>query len=124
MKLAAYLVLYMQFVQLILYLSAHPKLGVLTATIYRAAGHLANFFILFWLTFLSLGFVAHWMLGEYIPAFATFGGTVESQTRMLYGEFIYAAGAEHLTSGYNAVYWLYAGTYMLVIFFLLLNFFP
>lgn len=122
-KLAAYLVLYMQFVQLILYLSAHPKLGLLTATISKAAGHLAHFFIIFWTTFLSLGFVAHWMLGEYIPAFATFGGTVESQARMLFGEFIYASGAEQLTSGYTAVYWLYAGTYMFVIFFLLLNFF-
>ncbi|CAK0852680.1 unnamed protein product [Prorocentrum cordatum] len=123
MKLAAYLVLYMQFAQLLLYLSAHPKLGVLTSTISRAAGHLANFLILFWLTFLSLAFVAHWMLGEYVPAFSTFGGAVESQARMLYGEFIYAGGAEFLTSGYTAVYWLYAGTYMCVVFFLLLNFF-
>jgi len=63
------------------------------------------------------------MLGEYLPQFSTFGKTMESQARMMFGEFIYADGAHHLSAGYTAMYWIYAGTYMLIVFFIMLNFF-
>ena len=63
------------------------------------------------------------MLGEHLTQFATFGKTMESQARMMFGEFIYADGAHHLSAGYTAMYWIYAGTYMLIVFFIMLNFF-
>merc|ERR1719160_3055 len=42
---------------------------------------------------------------------------------MIFGEFIYAEGAEKLHGSMSVMYWLYAFTFMFVIFFTLLNFF-
>mmetsp|Transcript_17844 Transcript_17844/g.32328 ORF Transcript_17844/g.32328 Transcript_17844/m.32328 type:complete len:794 (-) Transcript_17844:100-2481(-) len=122
-RCAAYVVIYMQFLQLIFYFSAHPKMGVLTATVSRAMTNIIHFLLLFGLLFLMLAFMAHWMLADHIPEFATFGDTVAAQSRMIYGEFIYASGADDLHGLYVVMYWLYASTFMLVIFFTLLNFF-
>merc|ERR1740129_246999 len=123
MKIGAYVVLYIQFLQLILYMSAHPKLGVLTETIRKALVHLLHFFFLFGAIFASLAFVAFWMLGEQLRPFQSFGNSMETQARMMFGEFIYADGAHHLSDSFTAMYWVYACSFMLIVFFLLLNFF-
>jgi hypothetical protein len=122
-RVVAYFILYAQFLQLIFYMNAHPKLGVLTATVVKATSHLVHFVMVFWTLFLMLGFMAHWMLGGNIDGFATFSGTIEAQTRMLFGEFIFADGAAELTYGLTFMYWLYASSFLLIIFFSLLNFF-
>jgi hypothetical protein len=123
MRIAAYMVLYVQFLQLIFYMSAHPKLGVLTSTMGKALPHIVHFLMIFSTLFFMLAFMAHWMLGYNIPEFGTYGDTIRAQGRMLFGEFIYIDGAEELTTGYSAMYWIYAATFMLVVFFTLLNFF-
>jgi hypothetical protein len=122
-RIAAYVVLYFQFLQTIFYMSAHPKMGVLTDTIYKASTHLVHFALLFGVLFLMLGFMAHWMLGEHIDGFGTFGGTIRSQVEMMYGDFIIIDGADDLTTGYSIMYWIYAMTFLVVVFFTLLNFF-
>ena len=42
---------------------------------------------------------------------------------MIFGEFIYADGASELSGVMMFIYWLYAFTFMIVMFFTLLNFF-
>mmetsp|Transcript_49377 Transcript_49377/g.115461 ORF Transcript_49377/g.115461 Transcript_49377/m.115461 type:complete len:905 (-) Transcript_49377:40-2754(-) len=122
-RCAAYIVLYVQFVQLIFYFSLHPKMAVLTDTIFKAFWNILHFLALFTILFLMLAFMAHWMLGEHITEFGTFGKTLETQAQMIYGEFIYAEEAEYLYDSHVVMYWLYAITFMLVIYFTLLNFF-
>mmetsp|Transcript_19642 Transcript_19642/g.45756 ORF Transcript_19642/g.45756 Transcript_19642/m.45756 type:complete len:913 (+) Transcript_19642:146-2884(+) len=122
-RCAAYLVVYVQFLQLIFYFSAHPKMAVLTSTINKAMGNIVHFLMLFFILFFMLAFMAHWMLGEHITVFGTYGDTISAQGRMIFGEFIYADGADELHGIYVVMYWLYAFTFMMIVFFTLLNFF-
>jgi len=122
-RLVSYVVCYVQFIQLMLYFGVHPRMGVLTLTVYRALSQLVHFAIVFLCIFLMLAFMAHWMLGGQIKEFLSFDAAVKSQARMLFGEFIHAENAGELDGAMEAMYWIYALTFMIVIFFLLLNFF-
>jgi len=114
---------YMQFLQLIFYFNAHPKMAVLTATIAKAGSEIIHFLMLFGILFCMLSFIAYWQIGTQLSTFATFGDALSGQARMLFGEFIYASGAENLHASDMILYWLYAFTFMLLMFFTLLNFF-
>merc|ERR1712048_777694 len=47
-----------------------------------------------------------------------------SQVRMIYGEFIYASGMDNNTNTEQiVVYWVFAGTFLVVMYFILVNFF-
>mmetsp|Transcript_85476 Transcript_85476/g.161039 ORF Transcript_85476/g.161039 Transcript_85476/m.161039 type:complete len:1006 (+) Transcript_85476:73-3090(+) len=122
-RVVANIVLYVQFLQLIFYFSVHPKMAMLTDTIGKALTNIVHFLILFATLFFMLAFMAHWQLGEFITNFATFGDTVSAQGRMIFGEFIYASGAERLHGVMMFMYWLYAFTFLLIMWGLLLNFF-
>jgi len=114
---------YMQFLQLIFYFNAHPAMAVLTKTVSKASSQIIHFLMLFSLLFVMLAFIAFWQLGTQIPHFATFGDAISTQGRMLFGEFIYADGAAKLHTTDMILYWTYAFTFMLLMFFILLNFF-
>jgi len=122
-RIAIYLVLYMQFLQLILYFHAHPRMAMLTSTVAASLDMMFHFMILFTILFCMLAFMASWMLGGEVPAFKTYTEAIGSQGRMLFGEWIYADNADELFGGMVVMYWLYAITFMLVLFFSLLNFF-
>mmetsp|Transcript_2993 Transcript_2993/g.7259 ORF Transcript_2993/g.7259 Transcript_2993/m.7259 type:complete len:1083 (+) Transcript_2993:86-3334(+) len=122
-RIFAYLLLYMQFVQLMLYFAFHPRMGIITATISKASSALAHFGVLFSMIFSILAFMAHWMLGTHVDEFATFSGACAAQARMLFGEFIYVESADELDGSMVIMYWLYAFSFMLVVYFTLLNFF-
>mmetsp|Transcript_18300 Transcript_18300/g.57377 ORF Transcript_18300/g.57377 Transcript_18300/m.57377 type:complete len:610 (+) Transcript_18300:378-2207(+) len=119
----AYWVCYVQFLQMIFYFNAHPKMAVLTATVRTALSNLGHFAVLFSFLYLMLGFMAHWMLGPHLKEFGTMSNTVRSQARMLAGEFIQANQAEALRGQMLAMYWLYAMTFLLVMVWTLMNFF-
>merc|ERR1711907_870695 len=108
----AYIVCYVQFVQLIFYFNAHPRMAVLTATVLKAMDNILHFLMIFASLFLGLAFLVHWMLGEYIASFGTLSGAISAQGRMIFGEFIYADGAEHLQGPMLFMYWVYAITFM------------
>jgi len=114
---------YFMFLQLLMYCSVHPRMGIFTATLSKAYSSLMHFIPLFSICFLMLAFVAHWQLGLYLEEFSTFDAAISSQSRMLFGEYIYANSADKLHGPMTLKYWLYAGSFMLVIYFLLLNFF-
>eukprot|EP00401_Gymnodinium_catenatum_P013702 CAMPEP_0117606730 /NCGR_PEP_ID=MMETSP0784-20121206/79859_1 /TAXON_ID=39447 /ORGANISM="" /LENGTH=499 /DNA_ID=CAMNT_0005409813 /DNA_START=135 /DNA_END=1634 /DNA_ORIENTATION=+ len=123
-RVAAYLVCYVQFLhQMIFYFASHDKMAVLTETVRKGLQDIFHFLAVFCILFFMLAFMAHWMLGEYIPDFGSFGDTISAQGRMIYGEFIYADGASELRGVMVVMYWLYAFTFMIIVFFTLLNFF-
>jgi len=121
-KAVGFFVLYAQFLQFIFYMNAHPKMAVLTSTVAKCLNNLLHFALLFIVIFLMLAFMAHWMLGEYITEFGQFDTAMYSQMRMFFGEFIKAPEADDLHGMALATYWVYAWTFMLVIWLLLLNF--
>merc|ERR1719356_1458606 len=82
-----------------------------------------HFFLLFSFLFLMLGFMASWMLGGEVETFNSFGASMAAQGKMLFGEWIYADNADELYGSMVIMYWIYAITFMLVLFFSLLNFF-
>ena len=85
-------------------------MGVLTATLTKAYSSSAHFMALFAMMFFMMAFVAHWQLG-FIAVFATFGAAVASQSRMLFGEYIFAENANVICGVMLAMYWFYAFTY-------------
>merc|ERR1740123_1718689 len=109
--IVATLVTYLQFLQMIFYFNAHPKMATLTSTVNKAMSNTLHFLLMFAILFLKLAFMAHWLLGGKIPVFRTFGGAISAQGRMLFGEFIYAGGADRLNAAGTAMYWLYAFTF-------------
>lgn len=122
-RIVAYVVCYVQFLQLVSYFNNHPRMAILTATVNRALGNISHFLALFGMLYVMLAFMAHWMLGPYIPEFGTIGETMASQVRMVFGEFIQASNVDALKGSMMVMYWLYAGTFMLLVIWTLLNFF-
>jgi len=122
-RIVAYIILYVQFLQLVLYFDAHPKMALITDTVSMASSSIIHFLMLFGTLFVMLGFMAHWMLGEQIPRFGTFSETIQTQVMMFIGEFIQAGGVDELDGMMMAMYWIYAGTFLLLVWLTLLNFF-
>jgi hypothetical protein len=122
-RICAYIVIYIQFLQLIFYFNAHPRMALITSTVNKAMSDLMHFALLFCVLFVMLGFASHWMLGEYIEGLGTFEDTMNSQVRKIFGEFIFHDGAEDLNATMTVMYWLYAFTFGMTMFFTLLNFF-
>ncbi|CAE7942203.1 pkd2, partial [Symbiodinium sp. KB8] len=122
-RLASYIMLYVQFLQAVLYFSAHPRVAMLTRTVKKALWNMVHFFVVFAILFLMLAFMAHFLLGGTVHLFGTFPAACATQVRMLFGEFIFVDGAEKLSGSMSAMYWVYAASFMLVVFFTLLNFF-
>ena len=54
-------------------------MGVLTSTVFKALDNIIHFLMLFGVLFVMLAFMAHWMLGEFIPDFGTYGDTISAQ---------------------------------------------
>lgn len=122
-RMVSYFVCYIQFLQLILYFNAHPRLAVLTTTVAKAMNNIMHFLALFGVLFILLAFMAHWMLGPDIPEFGTFGTTLESMMRMTFGAFLKAGKVDDMGDSQTAMYWLFALTFMVLIWLTLLNFF-
>ena len=123
MRIACFLMCYVQFVQLTTYFNAHPRMAVLTKTFSKRIDLMVHVFIVFLVPFFMRAFMAYWLFGQLVAVFQDWGTTIESQARMIFGAFLLPDGAEHLYGKQRAMYWLYALTFLLVMFFTLLNFF-
>jgi hypothetical protein len=122
-RVTAYLILYGQFLQLIFYFNAHPKMALLTSTVKHAMGNLVHFCVLFMLFYCALGFMGFWMLGDSLEGFETLGSSMLTELQMLCGEFIRHHDEDTLNGTQLFMYWLWACTFLFVMIFLLLNFF-
>lgn len=129
MRMTAFMMLYVQFVQVILYLNAHPRMALLTRTLIFAWDNILHFFSLFLPIFLVLAYMIHWLLGGDLferysgTGFGSFSEAIMSQTRMIFGAWIYSPGVDELHGVWLTMYWVWAATFMLLVFFILLNFF-
>lgn len=126
LRSTAFLVLYALFLQCILYFNAHPRMAILTATLEKAFSDMAHFLTLFMFLFAFLAFLAYFQFGDQVDEYKSFSDAFESQVLMIFGEFLYTSNAgDRLSppSQQYTFYWIYAGTFLLIAFFVLLNFF-
>lgn len=72
-RIAAYAVLYIQFLQMVLAFNVHPRVAMLTSTVSKALYNMMHFFFVFAVLFLMLAFMANFLLGGRIHIFGTFG---------------------------------------------------
>jgi len=122
-KVLTYWLLYGTYIQLIFYFNAHPRMATLYQTMVKCFQDMAHFLFLFSVLFFFLSYMAYFQFGDLLPGHATFLKSSISQFRMIFGEFIYDEEADALTSSQYLLYWAYSGTFMIVAFFILLNFF-
>lgn len=118
----SYLVVVLQIAQLVCYFHAHPRLGLITNTIMNTMMTLLHFAFLSILIFMMLTFMVYWAFGSELEAFRTFGRAATAQLNMIYGDYIYAKGASELDDSTSFMYWLYALTFMILVFFLAVDF--
>jgi hypothetical protein len=122
--IVSYCVIYVQFVQLIMYFNVHPRMALLTNTIKNGIDHMFHFLLLFAILFCFLAFMAHWMFGPDLDIFQTFPQTISEQVRILFGEYLVAGeGMKNLYGPMFGIYVLYFITFMFVVSWTLLNFF-
>merc|ERR1719247_1301228 len=98
-------------------------MAVLYQTLVKCFQDMAHFLFLFSVLFMFLSFMAYFQFGDLLPGHATFELSCISQFRMIFGEFIYDEEADSLPNDQYMLYWAYAGTFMIIAFFILLNFF-
>lgn len=123
-RASAYVIMYIQFVQLVFYFNAHPRMAVLYATLEKCAQEMAHFLLLFFFLFMFLAMMAYFQFGDHVPQYSTFAQSIESHVMMIFGDFLTVEeAANRLSPTQYFLYWVYAGTFLLVTFFILLNFF-
>merc|ERR1719359_1207753 len=114
--IGAYCVIYVQFIQLIMYFNVHPRMALLTNTIKSGIDHMLHFLLLFAILFCFLAFMAHWMFGPDLDIFQTFPQTISEQVRILFGEYLVAGeGMKSLTGTIFGIYILYFITFMFIV---------
>ena len=60
-RIAAYVVCYVMFIQLMIVFSLHPRLGTITLTLGKAVSHLSHFAVVFMSSFCFLAYMCHWI---------------------------------------------------------------
>merc|ERR1719326_2460177 len=122
-KATAYIVLYVQFIQIVFYFNAHPRMAVLYRTVMQAMSEMIHFLLLFAALFVFLAYLAYFQFGDQVNEYSTFPGALISQVKMVFGEFIYVEISNNLEGSQFYLYWIYVITFTLIAFWILLNFF-
>lgn len=127
-RVISYAICYMQFLLLMLYFAAHPRIGVITSTISKAWDHLFHFGIVLCNSFVSLGLISFFAFGSTIKLFSSPTNSFLSQSRLLFGHWIQETEDATMTSEELATvdfvaFWVYIITFMLLMFYMLLNLF-
>merc|ERR1719247_461614 len=78
----AYVLILMCFVRIIIYLSVHPRIAVLSNTVAAASDNMMHFFIVFFFLFAVLAWLGCWSFGPDNYLFSSIGGSVNSSFRM------------------------------------------
>merc|ERR1719329_624136 len=105
------------------YFHVHPGMASFSSTALKAMSSIAHFLTIFVLLFLLSTFLVHWMFGDELAAFSTLGRALTSQMQMVYGHFLYAPEAAALDNETANMYWIYALTFAVLMFFVLLDLF-
>jgi len=115
-----YMVASLQLVQLAVYFhEGHPRMAMLTATVKRALYELFHVAVLLVLLYIFFAFVLHWMFGRSLPESETLGQAMQSQLKMMYGEYIRLPGVTGLDDDAATAYWIHAVIFLVFAFFII-----
>ena len=105
--------------QLIKNLDFHPRMGLISRTIGKAASAMTFFFLLFFSVVVIYAFLGHIQYGNSMQSFATLSEATQTLLVMLLGEFGNTQEAMiEVSTGITA---LYFWTFFLICFFILMN---
>jgi hypothetical protein len=113
----------MQFIQVVFYFNAHPRMAVLYKTLETSAQDMIHFLMLFVVLTLFLAMMAYYQFGDHLEVYSTISGSMQSHVLMIFGDFLLDEQMARLNSMQSVCYWLYAMTFLIITFFILTNFF-
>lgn len=122
----AIFVFIIQTCQLLLYVSSHPRLGILMDTLTRTMDDMIHFCLLFAGMYGMLGFIGHISFGATCPnEFGTILRAMKKQFEMLcgYGDDWPWRAFDNMDGLESLMFQIYLGLYVLLVFFIMLNFF-
>mmetsp|Transcript_75638 Transcript_75638/g.179728 ORF Transcript_75638/g.179728 Transcript_75638/m.179728 type:complete len:658 (-) Transcript_75638:115-2088(-) len=106
------------FVRLIMYMSVHPRVDVISQTLMHAANDTFHFIMVFLLVFFLMAWLAQWSFGDQKEKFSTFTLSLNTCFQMLIGEYPF----EHeRTEGPFQKLWYFF--YTVLVFFISVNVF-
>eukprot|EP00930_Biecheleria_cincta_P088385 TRINITY_DN77612_c0_g1_i1.p1 TRINITY_DN77612_c0_g1~~TRINITY_DN77612_c0_g1_i1.p1 ORF type:complete len:958 (-),score=113.21 TRINITY_DN77612_c0_g1_i1:133-2610(-) len=105
------------FVRFGLFLTAHPRLSVLTSTILASSDDLLHFFIYMGSIEGFMAFFAYWAFGQDREEYSSFYRVIWTQFRIFIGDFGFDSKQTP-----DGLYFAYLVSYIFLIFILLLNF--
>eukprot|EP00403_Amphidinium_massartii_P032656 CAMPEP_0178453030 /NCGR_PEP_ID=MMETSP0689_2-20121128/44577_1 /TAXON_ID=160604 /ORGANISM="Amphidinium massartii, Strain CS-259" /LENGTH=935 /DNA_ID=CAMNT_0020078809 /DNA_START=75 /DNA_END=2881 /DNA_ORIENTATION=- len=122
-RVVIFIVCYAQFLQLIFYFAAHPRLALITSTISYGADAMLHFASLFTAIFIFLAYMGHWMLGADIEQFETVQSALIYMVDMFFGDEFVPYAARQSPTATQVIAWVHASAYFVIVFLCLINFF-
>mmetsp|Transcript_45757 Transcript_45757/g.106243 ORF Transcript_45757/g.106243 Transcript_45757/m.106243 type:complete len:869 (+) Transcript_45757:79-2685(+) len=108
--------------QLINYLSVHPRLGLLWNTIAKVMDELLHFSLVFALFLFMLCMLGTLSFGSHLEDFSSLSKTLATGIFWALGQFEQGNESNLPTWNLRALYWVWVITYLVVMFLFLLNF--
>merc|ERR1719247_1239570 len=84
-RTTSFFVLYMQFLQVVFYFNAHPRMAVLYKTLETSAQDMVHFLMLFAVLTLFLAMMAYFQFGDQIDAYSSIMQSLKSHILMIFG---------------------------------------
>jgi hypothetical protein len=120
-QMIGYFVFMFFFMQLMVYLNAHPRVAILAQTVINGIDDVFHFFILAGFMFSVLAYLGHWMFGAQVEGFETFVTAGVRQFEMVVGEFPWDK-LNGLSAINTIIFYSYFIVYTLIMFFIIINF--
>lgn len=123
LNVVAVLILYLQFVKLLLYSGLHPRVGNVMLVIIFAGDHLLHLFLVFAWLFLFLAVISSWTLGSEVESLRDISTTIAAQFRMLFGMELDGEMFRHFDSSTMVMFQVYYLSFLFFMFFMFVNLF-
>eukprot|EP00930_Biecheleria_cincta_P085390 TRINITY_DN74782_c0_g1_i1.p1 TRINITY_DN74782_c0_g1~~TRINITY_DN74782_c0_g1_i1.p1 ORF type:complete len:652 (-),score=80.95 TRINITY_DN74782_c0_g1_i1:315-2099(-) len=114
----SFVIMLVSFVRMLFYLSIHPRIGVLSETVFAALDNILHFLVAFFFVFIFLAWLGCWAMGRDSDLFSTLDSALNTSFQMLIGEYPFR---EVWKEGNLQRFWYMIYTFF--IFFLSLNIF-
>jgi len=118
----SFIVILWSIMQLINYLSVHPRMGLLWNTIQRVLDELVHFVLVFFLLLFMLCMLGTLCFGAHLEEFSSLGKTLATGVFWALGQFEQGSEGDLPTWQLRVLYWIWVITYLVVMFLFLLNF--
>eukprot|EP00899_Mesostigma_viride_P029545 jgi/Mesvir1/9776/Mv12227-RA.1 len=101
----------------------HPRLGIITHTLSRAANDTAHYLLVAGVVFISFAMLAHLSFGTVLPEFCTLSEAVNTCFLMVVGEVNVNVKLVALQGLQLAMAWIFFWLFMIIMHLILINFF-